>query len=191
MGAASAKPSCDAHCQRRQISSTREGRVLKPLSSPALQTQLQVFAGPVREKTVSVLAEEMYPLTTTNTGHGHDSSVRGNRVREHQCGSALRSSLPRPRPRPAIGPVSDRQDAAGPLRKPKRAELRRLRWTQSTAASRAAHSLFHRGWTQSTALVATRLAPRARGVLSQRNSLREDMSNVEKPTTRRRRSPAG
>jgi len=73
VGAASAKPSCIAPRQRRQISSTREGRVLKPLSSPALQNQLQVFAGPVRQKTVSVLAEEMYPLTTTNTGHGHDS----------------------------------------------------------------------------------------------------------------------
>ena len=48
-------------------------KTLKPLSSPALQNQLQVFAGPVRQKTVSVLAEEMYPLTTTNTGHGHDS----------------------------------------------------------------------------------------------------------------------
>lgn len=40
--------------------------------------------------------------------------------------------------------------------------MRRLRWTQSTAASRAAHSLFHRGWTQSTALVATRLKPSLR-----------------------------
>ena len=50
-----------------------KARLLKPLLSPALQNQLQVFAGPVRQKTVSVLAEEMYPLTTTNTGHGHDS----------------------------------------------------------------------------------------------------------------------
>ena len=79
-------------------------KTLKPLSSPALQNQLQVFAGPVRQKTVSVLAEEMYPLTTTNTGHGHDSSVRGNRVREHQCGSALRSSLPSTPPSPGHRP---------------------------------------------------------------------------------------
>ena len=41
VGAASAKPSCIAPRQRRQISSTREGRVLKPLSSPALQNQLR------------------------------------------------------------------------------------------------------------------------------------------------------
>ena len=57
-----------------------------------------------QQKTVSGLAEEMYPLTTTNTGHGHDSSVRGNRVREHQCGSALRSSLPSTPPSPGHRP---------------------------------------------------------------------------------------
>ena len=60
----------------------------------------------MQQKTVSVLAEEMYPLTTTNTGHGHDSSVRGNRVREHQCGSALRSSLPSTPPSPGHRPAA-------------------------------------------------------------------------------------
>ena len=36
----------------------KERRLFEPLSSPALQNQLQVFAGPVRQKTVSVSARK-------------------------------------------------------------------------------------------------------------------------------------
>ena len=87
-----------------QPSDTAASRVRCSMLGRASHARARVIDRKIRQKTVSVLAEEMYPLTTTNTGHGHDSSMRGNRVREHQCGSALHSSLPSTPPSPGRRP---------------------------------------------------------------------------------------
>ena len=57
-GAAVAAPPWRLRAWSPSTHEQKERRLFEPLSSPALQNQLQVFAGPVRQKTVSVSARK-------------------------------------------------------------------------------------------------------------------------------------